>query len=50
MTEEEKEVEVDSIRQQLGMLTKAVITTAKKRGKSESPYEADTTKEADLTK
>ena len=49
MTEEEKEAEVDGIRKQLGMLPRAVSMTAKKRGKPESPYEADTTEEADLT-
>ena len=50
MTEEEKEAEVDSIRQKMGMLPKAVSMTAKKRGKPKSPYEDDTTEEADLTK
>ena len=49
MNKEEKEAEVDGIRQQLGMLPKAVSMTAKKRGKPESPYEADTTEEADMT-
>ena len=48
MTEEENKSEVDSIRQKMGMLPKAVIMTAKKRGKPKSPYEADTTKETDL--
>ena len=43
MTEEEKEEEVDGIHQQLGMLPRAVSMTAKKRGKPESPYGADTT-------
>ena len=49
MTKEEKESEVDSLRQRMGMLPKAVSMTAKKRGKPKSPYEADTTEEADLT-
>ena len=37
MTEEEKEAELYSICQQLGMLPKAVIMAAKKRGKPEIP-------------
>ena len=49
MNEEEKESEVDSIRQKMGMLPEAVSMTMKKRGKPKSPYEADTTKEADMT-
>ena len=49
MTEEEKEAEVDSIRQKMGMLPKAVSMKMKKRGKSKSPYEADTTEESYLT-
>ena len=49
MTEEEKSDEVDGIRKQLGMLPRAVSMTAKKRGKPKSPYEADTTEEADMT-
>ena len=31
------------------MLPKAVSMTMEKRGKSKSPYEADTTEETDLT-
>ena len=34
----------------MGMLPKAVSMTLKKRGKPKSPFEADTTKETDLTK
>ena len=53
MTEEEKEEEVDSIRQSMGMLLKAVIMAMKKRGKPKGPYksiyEADTTRETALT-
>ena len=49
MTEEEKEAEVDSLLQKMGMLPKAVSMTLKKMGKYKSPYEADTTKETGLT-
>ena len=42
MNDEEKAEEVDGIRKQLGMLPR-------KRGKPESPYEADTTEETDMT-
>ena len=41
MTDEEKAEEVDGICKQLGMLPR-------KRGKPESPYEADTTEKADM--
>ena len=54
MTEEEKEEEVDSILQSMGMLPKAVMMAMKKRGKPKGPYksiyEADTTEETALTK
>ena len=50
MTEEEKEAEVDSLRQKMGMLPKAVSMAMKKRGKPKSPYEADRNEETDLTK
>ena len=43
MTEEEKADEIYDIRKQLGH-------PLRKRGKPESPYEADTTEEADMTK
>ena len=49
MTEKEKESEVDSLRQKMGMLPKAVSLAMKKRGKPKIPYEADTTKETYLT-
>ena len=42
MTEEEKAEEIDDILKQVGM-------PPRKRGKPESPYEADTTEEADMT-
>ena len=43
ITEEEKAEEIDDIRKQVGM-------PPRKRGKPESPYEAETTEEADVTK
>ena len=43
MTKEEKAEEIDNIRKQVGM-------PPGKRDKPESPYEADTTKKADMTK
>ena len=43
MTKEEKADGIDDIRKQLGH-------PPRNRGKPESPYEADTTKEADMTK
>ena len=53
MTKEEKEAEGDSIRQNMGLLPKAVMMEMKKRGKLKGPYksiyEADTTEEKDLT-
>ena len=49
MTEKEKEAEVDSLHQKMGMLPKAIIMTLKNRGKPKRPYEADTTEEIDLT-
>ena len=53
MTEEEKEEEVDSLRQKMGMLPKAVSMTSKKSVKPKVPYkiiyESDTTKETELT-
>ena len=49
MNEEEKEAKVDSLRQKMGMLPKAVSMTMKKRSKPKIPYEADTTEETDLT-
>ena len=53
MTEEEKEAEVDSICQNMGLLPKAVMMTMKKRDKPKGPYksiyEDDTTEETALT-
>ena len=43
MTEEEKTEEIDDIRKQVGM-------PPRKREKPKSPFEADTTEEADMTK
>ena len=42
MTEEEKADEIDDVRKQLGRLPM-------KRNKPESPYEVDTTEEAEMT-
>ena len=54
MTEEEKEEEVDRLRQSIVMLSKAVMMAIKKRGKPKGPYkskyESYTTKETALTK
>ena len=53
MTEEEKEAEVDSTHQHMGLLPKAIMMAMKKRDKPKGPYksiyEADTTKETALT-
>ena len=43
MTEEEKADEIDDVRKRLGRLPR-------KRDNPESPYEVDTTEEADMTK
>ena len=50
MNEEEKEAEVDSIRQNMGLLPKAVMTEMKKMGKPKRPYMSIDGKEAALTK
>ena len=53
MTDEEIESKVDSLRQNMGLLPKAVMMAMKKRGKPKGPYksiyEADTTDETALT-
>ena len=54
ITKEEIEAQVDSLRQNMGLLPKDVVMAMKKKGKPKGPYksiyEADTTKETAVTK